>query len=57
MTDAFWQGFEKQSEDAADPVPDRTTTFAKAIGLASKHRGEDHVRYEDNYSTTGVFGY
>jgi hypothetical protein len=63
---SFWDGFQKRAEDVGSAaqfspttnvVADKQTSFMDAIGIRSKHRGDDHIKYEDNYSTTGAFGY
>jgi len=62
----FWEAFEKRAEEVSEaaqfssgaiPIAVRTTSFGQEQGIPSKHRGNDHIKYEDNYSTTGAFGY
>lgn len=64
---SFWQGFEKRAEEpgqAAAFSPTTTsveggkTRFMTAWGVPSKERIKERgLDYEDNYSTSGAFGY
>jgi hypothetical protein len=61
---SFWAGFEKRAAEVMDdtsfsqtPITPRQTTFMTDMGTASKKRSSEHIKYEDNYSTTGAFGY
>jgi hypothetical protein len=55
----FWLGFEKRAEETSNPITPRQTNFMDNWGIPSKKNRttERGLDYEDNYSTTGAFGY
>lgn len=61
---AFWQGFDKRAAEVMNDtsfspptVTPKQTNFMDTYGIVTRHRGDEHIKNEDNYSTTGVFGY